>query len=182
MLTDLQSVSDLTFDNVVVPTDSDLAPAALEWIEPRVALCIASLQLGALVEALQRAADYVSERHQFGRPLGSFQALAVRAADAYIEVELLRSAQWQLAWRLDQGLSATAAAHVAKHHASKAGFIVGHTVQHFHGGVGADLRYPIHRFYLKSQALAAIGGGAEAQLARIGRALASESFKEFIHD
>ena len=182
VLTDLQPVCDLTFDNALLPDDCDLDPAAFSWFEPRIDLCITALQLGVLNEALQRTATYVSERHQFGRPLGSFQALAVRAADAYIEIELLRSAQWQLAWRLDQGLPATAAGRVAKHHAGLAGHIVGHTVQHFHGGVGADLRYPIHRFYLKSQALAAIGGGAEGQLARIGRALAEESFEEYIHD
>lgn len=182
VLTDLQPVCDLAFDNASLPDDCDLDPAVSAWLEPRIALCVTSLQLGVLNEALQRTALYVSERHQFGRPLGSFQALAVRAADAYIEVELLRSAQWQLAWRLDQNLPATAAGRVAKHHAGQAGHIVGHTVQHFHGGVGADLRYPIHRFYLKSQAQAAIGGGAEEQLARIGRALAEESCEEYIHD
>lgn len=181
-LTDMQPLCDIAFDNVSLPGDSILAAAAITWLEPRMNLCIASLQLGVLAEALHRTAVYSSERHQFGRPIGSFQALAVRAADAYIEVELLRSAQWQLAWRLDQGLPAIAAGRVAKHHAALAGHIVGHTAQHIHGGVGADLRYPIHRFYLKSQALAAIGGGAEDQLARIGRALAQPSFEEYLHD
>ena len=181
-LTDMQSLCDIAFDNVVLPADSVLDAAALAWLEPRMDLCITSLQLGVLAESLHRTAVYSNERHQFGRPIGSFQALAVRAADAYIEVELLRSAQWQLAWRLDNNLPSTAAGRVAKHHAALAGHIVGHTAQHIHGGVGADLRYPIHRFYLKSQALAAISGGAEEQLARIGRELAQPSFEEYIHD
>ena len=181
LLTDLQVVCDLAFENAQVPLDSALSPAACDWLEPRLACCIAALQLGVLEEALRRAADYVGQRTQFGRPLGSFQALAMRAADAYIEVELLRSALWQLAWLLDQGLPAAAAGRVAKHQASQAGHIVGHTAQHFHGGVGADLQYPIHRFYLKSQALSLIGGGAEAQLAHIGRALASEAHEEYQH-
>lgn len=182
MLTDMQPLCDIAFDNVSLPEDSVLNTDAIAWLEPRMALCITSLQLGVLAESLHRTAVYSNERHQFGRPIGSFQALAVRAADAYIEVELLRSAQWQLAWRIDQGLPATAAGRVAKHHAGLAGHIVGHTAQHIHGGVGADLRYPIHRFYLKSQALAAIGGGAEEQIARIGRELAQPSFEEYIHD
>ena len=181
LLTDLQAISEIGFDQVQLPLDSALASPACAWLEPRLACCIAALQLGVLEEALRRAADYVGQRTQFGRPLGSFQALAVRAADAYIEVELLRSAQWQLAWLLDQGLPVAAAGRVAKHQASQAGHIVGHTAQHFHGGVGADLQYPIHRFYLKSQALSLIGGGAEAQLAHIGRALASQDHEEYQH-
>ena len=182
LLTDFQPVCDLTFDNAEVAADSDLDAAALDWLEPRIALCLSALQLGVLAEALRRAAAYVSERHQFGRPLGSFQAIAVRAADAYIEVELLRSALWQLAWRLDQDLPAIAAARVCKHQASQAGHLVSHTAQHFHGGVGADLQYPIHRFYLKSRALEMSGGGAEAQLARIGRDLASEPWEQYLHE
>lgn len=182
VLTDMQPVCDLSFENVVIPSDCDLDVAALEWLEPRLDLCVAAMQLGVLEEALHRAAVYSSERHQFGKPIGSFQALSVRAADSYIEVELLRSAQWQLAWRLDQKLPSVAAGRVAKYHAGRAGHIVAHTVQHIHGGVGTDLTYPIHRFYLKSQALALMGGGQEAELARIGRALASDDCEEYIHE
>ena len=181
-LTDMQAICDLAFDGARVAADSALAAPAAAWLEPRMALCIAALQLGVLEESLKRAAQYVSERQQFGRPLGSFQALAVRAADAYIEVELLRSAQWQLAWRIDGGLPAAAAARVARHQASQAGHLVGHTAIHFHGGVGADLTYPIHRFYLKSQALGLTGGSAEDQLARIGRALAGATPEDYIHE
>ena len=71
---------------------------------------------------------------------------------------------------------------MAKYQASQAGYLVGHTAQHFHGGVGADLQYPIHRFYLRSQALSHIGGGAEAQLSHIGRALAASNVEEYIHE
>lgn len=181
-LTDMQTVCNLYFTRTVVSVDSELGAPALDWLRPRMTCCISAFQLGVLEEALHRAAAYVSERHQFGRPLGSFQALALRAADAYIQVELLRSAQLQLAWRIDHGLPCEAAARVSKHQASQAGHIVGHTAQHFHGGVGADLQYPIHRFYLKSQAFSHIGGGAEAQLARIGRALADTSITEYIHE
>ena len=181
-LTDMQTICDLAFDGAQVAADSALAEPALDWLEPRTALCITALQLGVLDESLKRAAQYVSERQQFGRPLGSFQALAVRAADAYIEVELLRSAQWQLAWRIDGGLPAIAAARTARHQASQAGHLVGHTAIHFHGGVGADLTYPIHRFYLKSQALGLTGGSAEDQLARIGRALAGAGARDYIHE
>lgn len=180
--TDFQPVCELGFCDARLPGDAALDPTAMSWLEPRIALCLAALQLGVVQEALARASAYVSERQQFGRALGSFQAIAVRAADAYIEVELLRSAQWQLAWRLDHGLPCVAAGRVAKYQASQAGHLVGHTAQHFHGGVGADLRYPIHRYFLKSRALEMTGGGAEAQLAHLGRALAGASIEAFEHE
>lgn len=178
-LTDHQTIRDLTLRDVRVPHDAMLERGAIDWLVPRMASCVSVMQLGATEEALRRAAAYAGERHQFGRPIGSFQALAVRAADSYIEVELLRSAHFQVAWRIDQGLPAMAAARVAKHQASQAGHIVGHTAAHFHGGVGSDLTYPFHRFYLKCQALSHIGGGAEAQLAQIGRVLAGPAPEEY---
>lgn len=182
LLTDMSPVHDLHFDALPLAADALLAEATLPWLEEHIDLCVAAQQLGVLGEALRRTAAFTSERQQFGRPLGSFQGLAMRAADAYIDVELLRSTVWQLAWRLDQGLPATAAARVCKQQAAKAGHAVGHTVQHLHGGAGTDLTYPIHRFFLKSQALALTGGGHEAQLARIGRALAGASCEEYLHE
>lgn len=182
LLTDLQPVHDLHFEGARTPFETMLDAAALPWLDARIALCVAAQQLGVLGEALQRTARFTSERQQFGRPLATFQALALRAADAYIEVELLRSTVWQLAWRLDQNLPAEAAARVAKLHAARAGHVVGHTVQHLHGGIGTDLTYPIHRFFLKSQALALIGGGHEAQLARIGAALADQRHEDYLHE
>ncbi len=170
--TNQEPVANLVFDNVRVEGDALLAPGATEaWLVERSASCIAALQLGATGEALRRAAAYVGERQQFGRPIGSFQAVAVRMADAYVQVELLRSAQWQLAWRLDAGCPATVAASVASFHASEAGHIVGHTAQHYHGGTGADLTYPVHRFFLWSRALEITAGGSERHLAILGKRL-----------
>ena len=170
--TNHERVANMEFDRVPLPPDAALAMQAdPAWLQARVALCVAALQLGVLDEALRRASVYVGERHQFGRPIGSFQAVAVRMAEAYVQVELLRSAQWQLAWLLDAGRPAAAAALVAKFRASEAGHIVGHTVQHYHGGTGADLTYPIHRFFLWSRALELTGGGSEQALAALGEDL-----------
>ena len=164
-------VADLRFDDVALPGDAVIGgPDAAAWLEERSLLLLAALQLGVVGEALRRASAFVGERQQFGRPIGSFQAVAVRMAGAYTEVELLRGAVWQLAWRLDAGLPAAAAARVAKFQAASAGHLVGHTAQHYHGGIGADLTYPAHRYFLWARALEMTGGGAEAQLARLGAA------------
>jgi alkylation response protein AidB-like acyl-CoA dehydrogenase len=164
--TNHEPVATLRFDAVAIPAGAMLTPPA-GWLEARICLAVAAMQLGVTAEALRRAAAYASERQQFGRAIGSFQGVALRMADAYIEVELLRGGVWNLAWRLDQGLPALAAARVAKWQAAQAGHIVGHTAQHYHGGVGADLTYPVHRFFLWARALELTGGGAEVQLARL---------------
>ncbi|MGE0230692.1 MAG: acyl-CoA dehydrogenase family protein [Flavobacteriaceae bacterium] len=171
-LTNQMPVADLALGGVRLTEDYILSDAmTTDWLQTRSALSIASLQLGVVEEALRRAAGYLGEREQFGRPIGSFQGVAMRMADSYIEVELLRSIQLRLAWLLDNGLDATDAARVAKFHASEAGYIVGHTAIHYHGGVGADLTHPIHRFYLWSRALEMTGGASEAQLNAIGNEL-----------
>ena len=64
-----------------------------------VGLC--ATQVGVAEGALRMAADYTSERQQFGRPLSAFQGVALKAADAYIDTEAMRVTLFQAAWRLD---------------------------------------------------------------------------------
>lgn len=177
--TNYEPVSNLRLSNVKVSGEAALSDdMTLEWFEERIAFSVATLQLGVTVEALRRTSIYLGERHQFGRPIGSFQAVANRMADAYIETELLRSAQLSLAWQLDNKELAIAAARVAKFQACQTGHIVGHTALHYHGGMGQDLTYPIHRFFLWAKALELTGGGGEAQLARIADNLAPQIGEE----
>lgn len=133
---------------------------------------LAALQVGVASEALQKTAAYVSTRVQFGRPVGTFQATAMRAADSYIDVEAMRVTTLQAAWLLEQGLPATEAVHLAKWWASDAGQRVAHAAQHMHGGLGADVTYPIHRYFLWAKQVENTLGAGSAHLAVIGRALA----------
>lgn len=168
VLTHYEAAADLVFDDVMAQPAARLPCADVErWLAPRSALASSSLQLGATSEALRRAAAYVSEREQFGRPIGSFQAVAQRMADAYTQVELLRVAVQSLAWYIDSDRDALRAGRVAKLQASEAGHIVGHTALHYHGGIGADLTYPVHRFFLWNSALDIMDGSSEAQLAAL---------------
>jgi len=134
---------------------------------------IAALQLGVAEEALAQAAAYTSSRFQFGKPLSSFQSTSARAADAYIDIEAMRVTMLQAAWRLDNGLDAGTAVEVAKWWAAEAGERVVQAVQHMHGGLGADVEYPVHRYFLVGKQLADTLGGASAHLAAIGAALAA---------
>ncbi len=136
---------------------------------------IAALQLGVVEEALHRTAAYVSERQQFGRPLASFQAVSHRAADGYIDCIALRASVERAAWLLAIGEDASLDARTAKWWAAEAGHRISHTAQHLHGGMGADVSYPIHRYFRWAKQLEFTLGGARQQLADTGRLLAADS-------
>lgn len=146
----------------------------LEWLEQRANIGHCALQVGVTEEAMKRTAAYVSERKQFGVPLGSFQALAMRMADSYIDVEGIRSTYWLAMWRLSEGLDARAEVRAAKWWACDAAHRVVCTAQHLHGGMGADVEYPIHRFYLLAKQISYSLGNAAQQLEKLGHLLASD--------
>jgi alkylation response protein AidB-like acyl-CoA dehydrogenase len=133
--------------------------------------------LGVLADAVRRTAQHTVERKQFGKPLAGFQAVAHRAADCYIDIEALRSTLWQAAWRLDQNLPSGNAVASAAWWTSEAGHRVSHACQHLHGGTGADVDYPIHRYYLWAQQVRLCLGGSERILAGFGRQLAGQSIE-----
>jgi alkylation response protein AidB-like acyl-CoA dehydrogenase len=140
----------------------------LRWVEERAALGLCAIQLGIAELALRMAAAYASERKQFGRPIGTFQGVALRAADGYIDVEVMRSVFWEAAWRLSQGLPATAEIAAATWWACLGGRRVTGSALHMHGGIGQDLAYPIHRYYLWAKQIELTLGGAGKQLYRLG--------------
>ncbi|GAC1317070.1 MAG: acyl-CoA dehydrogenase family protein [Acidimicrobiales bacterium] len=175
--TNREIVTHLTLDAVAVGAAEVVAgPAdggrATRFAYERALVGLAALQLGVAEEALAQAAAYTSGRIQFGKPLSSFQSTAARAADAYIDTEAIRATLWQAAWRLDRALDASTEVEVAKWWAADAGQRVVHTTQHLHGGMGADIEYPIHRYFLWGKQIEDTLGGASAHLARVGAALA----------
>ena len=170
----------VTLDGVEVSGDAILAPpgrgeAVLDWLEPRIATALSALAVGVAGEGLQATATYTSERKQFDKPIGSFQGVSLRAADAYIDVESMRSTMWQAAWRIDNGDDATKYAAAAKWWACMGGHRVSHTCQHLHGGIGADVDYPIHRHFLRLKHVAMTLGGSTEQLAGLGARIAAEA-------
>ncbi len=137
------------------------------WVRDRVLVAMSAVQVGVCEAALQQTARYVSEREQFGRPIATFQAVAQRAADAYIDVEAMRVTMLAAAWKLDAGLAAEADVRVAKWWAAEGGHRVIHACQHLHGGIGSDVEYPIHRYFLWGKQLAAMLGAGSEQLSAL---------------
>lgn len=155
----------------------------LAWLRIRAWLGLAALQLGTLERALDLVAGYAREREQFGKKLGSFQAVAQRLADAYIDVQGLRLAVTQAAWQLAEessddaaaiipGGSAAAAVHTAKFWAADAGHRVAHTVVHVHGGVGIDRDHIVQCYFIAAKHHEFALGGATDHLRALGALLA----------
>ncbi|MCD9623626.1 acyl-CoA dehydrogenase family protein [Rhabdothermincola salaria] len=147
------------------------------WLAQRLMLALSAVTLGVAEEALRRAAAYTSEREQFGRPLSSFQSTAHRAADAYIDVEAMRATLWQAAWLAEQPdpdpHEVATAVLTARWWAADGGQRVVHAVQHLHGGLGADVDYPVHRYFLWAKQLELTLGTPSSDLARLGEAIAT---------
>jgi 3-oxocholest-4-en-26-oyl-CoA dehydrogenase beta subunit len=131
-----------------------------------VGLC--AIQLGVADRALRIAADYTSGREQFGRPIGSFQAVQQRLADAFIDVEAIRWTTWHAAWLIAEGRPAARAARIAKFWAAEAGARIAAATQQVHGGIGIDITYPLHRYFLWAKHNELTLGSATQQLARLG--------------
>ena len=154
--------------------DENSGAAIVEWILARARLGIAAMMLGVGEEALKRTAAYLTERKQFGRQIGSFQATQMRCADAYVDLEGMRATLWQAVFRVDAGLRAGTEVGAAKWWASRAGDRIVHSAQHLHAGIGSDVDYPIHRYFLWAQQLSNLLGGPTQQLAEIGVMLVSD--------
>jgi acyl-CoA dehydrogenase len=143
-----------------------------DWLADRATVGLCARQAGVIERALELTAEYARHREQFGRPIGSFQAVTQRLADAYVDVEAVRLTMWQAAWLLSSGSAAAAEVATAKFWAAEAGHRVAHTAVHVHGGIGIDVTYPVHRYFTAATHHEFALGGATAQLLRIGDVLA----------
>jgi len=145
------------------------------WLLERAVVATCAVQLGVSERALQMTSAYTAGRVQFDRPIGSFQAVHQRAADAYIHVQAMRLTTWDAIWRLEEEAPATDEVAVAKYWACEGGQFVGYAAQHLHGGIGIDVDYPMHRYYLWAKQNELMLGSAPVQLARLGERLAEAS-------
>ncbi len=133
---------------------------------------LCATQAGVSAEALKLTAAHVSEREQFGQKIATFQAVAQRAADAYIDVEAVTLTARQAAWLLANGRSADEALHTAKFWAAEGGFRVAHAAQHLHGGIGVDTEYALFRYFRLTRQIELTLGGAAVHLKELGDRIA----------
>jgi acyl-CoA dehydrogenase len=165
--------------NHAVAYDTDLSGVPAERLDADVESVLNHLRLGLCATALgvadagiREAAQHLTHREQFGRSLATFQATSFQLGDAYCDCQAMRATLWQAVWAIDS-TPATKEAAVAAWYATDAAERIQHTVQHLHGGLGADTTYPVHRRLLWTMRTNALLGGPSRQLARLGDALTS---------
>ncbi|WP_053712910.1 acyl-CoA dehydrogenase family protein [Streptomyces sp. XY413] len=155
-------------------------PGAWERLHQVLTTGTCALALGLGEGVLGMTSQYTSKREQFGFPVATFQAVAVQAADRYIDLRAMEVTLWQAAWRLDAAtggaggpLPSAGDVAVAKIWASEGVRRVVQTAQHLHGGFGADTDYPLHRYHAWAKQLELQLGPAAAHEEALGDLLAA---------
>jgi alkylation response protein AidB-like acyl-CoA dehydrogenase len=177
--TDGDVVARLELDGAVVPAERvlgevDGGDAVSEHLLQRLLVAACAQAHGTVQGALLLTAAYARTREQFGRPIGTFQAVSQRLADGYIDVLGAELTLWQAAWRLSEGMPADLQLATAKLWAADACHKLAHTTVHVHGGVGIDMDGEAHRYFTAAKRLEFTFGGTTDQARRIGAALAAE--------
>jgi alkylation response protein AidB-like acyl-CoA dehydrogenase len=158
-----RTVGWLRADDLVGAPRLDLGgPDAVERLIDVASVAYAAELLGLAQRALDLSVAYAAERIQFGRPIGSFQAVKHRCADMLVDVEGMRSAVYWAAWCVAAGdPDASVAASTAKCWCSDAGTRVLGSALQVHGGIGFTWEHDIH-LYLKRTHLDGLAFGNAA--------------------
>jgi alkylation response protein AidB-like acyl-CoA dehydrogenase len=149
-----RSIADVTFADAPAEllAGPDVAPAALETALVTGAGILASEQLGVAQWCLDTTVRYVKERYQFGRAVGSFQALKHRMADLWLELVTARAAARYAADCLATGRDDVAiAVAIAQAHCSQVAVHAAEEAVQLHGGIGMTWEHPTHLFLKRAK-------------------------------
>lgn len=164
------------FDKVAVSADSMLgdADSALETIRNVHQKCTALIcaeMVGGAERQLELTTEYTRQREQFGRPLGSFQAVQHHLVDMFTMVQGSRWASYQAVDRLDRKKSADREVAIAKAFTSDACQKVAALTHQLHGGVGVDMANDVQFYFRRAKAMELKFGPAPVQLKRLAEQL-----------
>ena len=160
----------VTYDGTGEPLSDDAAVHALAL--DRGALGTAAVLVGLGQAMLDLTVGYVTERRQFGQPVGSFQAVKHHLADAALALEFARPAVWRAAWSVAQAEPTRARdVSMAKAMASDAAELVGRKALQCHGAIGYTVEADLHLYLKRTWALARTWGDSAHHTDRVADAL-----------
>jgi len=156
------------FDNASTEKLGDLAGSKTA-IDIATTALVAEM-VGGMQRTLDMTVEYAKTRKQFGKTIGSFQAVQHQCADMYLETESSRSAAYYAAWALEENVpDASAAVSIAKIYASDAGRTVGNRGIQIHGGMGFTWENDLHLYYRRAKASEIGFGDATFHRERLAR-------------
>jgi alkylation response protein AidB-like acyl-CoA dehydrogenase len=161
-------------DGVRVAPEDSLPGTAEDYfaVFHRVCVAIAAESTGIAQRTMEMAVEYAKDRQQFGRPIGSYQAVSHRCAQMLLETENARSAVYGAAWAADaEPDSLPTAASMAKAYASDAGWRVPDASIQVHGGIGFTWEHDLHFFLKRGKANAAMFGDSKWHRERVAAAV-----------
>jgi alkylation response protein AidB-like acyl-CoA dehydrogenase len=156
--------AEIRFENVRVPATALMGEESAAWpvlskLLDLAAIALAAEQVGGAQRCLDMSVAYAKERTQFGRPIGSFQAIKHKCADMLVLVETARSALYYAAWAASQNdPELPTLASLAKAYCSDAYFQCAAEAIQIHGGVGFTWEYDLHLYFKRAKSTEAFLG------------------------
>jgi alkylation response protein AidB-like acyl-CoA dehydrogenase len=158
----------VTFTDVQIPDEDVLTGATARRVNQLALAMIGAYADGLVAGALRLTADYVANRHQFGKPLSTFQTVAAQLAEVYIASRTIDLAAKSAVWRLAEGRDADDDLDVLGYWVTSQAPPVMQTCHHLHGGIGVDITYPMTRYYSTIKDLTRLVGGPSHRLDLLG--------------
>jgi len=153
-------------------SDKDVTPDLRRALTLGTAM-LAAEQVGGAQRCLEMSTEYAKTRLQYGRPIGSFQAIKHKCADMLVDTELARSAAYHAAFELagDNAAEASEAAQIAKSFCSEAFFKAAAETIQIHGGMGFTWEHPAHLYFKRARASSVIFGDPSEHRQKLAAAL-----------
>jgi len=148
--------------------DGVLEGAPVHRVNQLALAAIGAFASGLVAGALRLTADYVANRHQFGKPLSTFQTVAAQLAEVYIASRTMSLAAVSVVWRLSVGRDADDDLDVLGYWVASQAPPVMQICHHLHGGMGMDIDYPMDRYYSTIKDLTRLVGGPSYRLDLVG--------------
>jgi len=157
---------------VVAQSDSLPLEGEFEAVRLRLLAGLAVEAVGVAQKALELGVAYVSDREQFGKKIGTYQAVSHPLADTYVETELARSLAYWAAWCVaEDDEQAPVAVAAAKAQAAETAVAACERSIQVHGGIGFTWEHVLHRYYKRAQWIDAFGGHAAVHRRTVAAAL-----------
>jgi alkylation response protein AidB-like acyl-CoA dehydrogenase len=167
---------EVIFNKVKVPAGNIIGKKGeafelLEAVHEKAAVAKCAEMLGGIQTIFDMSVSYAKERKQFGKPIGSFQAIQHHCANMVVDVDGARFITYQAAWKMAEGLEATMEASMAKAWTSEASRRVGFLGHQIHGAISFCDEHDMHLYYRRAKAGEVAFGDGAYHLEKIAKQL-----------